>query len=243
MRLGIMQPYFAPGLGYFDLINITDEWIVFDTAQYRRRSWMNRNRILRPGQGWQYITARTRKMPRETRISEVELLDGQDWRGLILRQLEHYRLRAPHYPEVVALVEEVLGKSDRYLACLNVRFLNRVCDLLGLSFSFHCFSKMNLTLGPVEGPGDWALRISEALGAKTYVNPPAGKALFDTQRFRQAGVELSIRYFEDLSYTPIGYEVMPGLSIIDVLMWNSPDRVRSYLAQQKEVFEAKSVIS
>ena len=70
MRLGIMQPYFFPYLGYFDLINSTDRWIVFDTVQYIRHGWINRNRILHPNEGWQYIIVPIMKAKREETMPE-----------------------------------------------------------------------------------------------------------------------------------------------------------------------------
>ena len=85
MKLGAMQPYFFPYLGYFDLINCTDRWIVADTVQYMKQGWVNRNRILNPSGGWQYILAPTRKHSHRAAIGEIELNDAADWRGLILR--------------------------------------------------------------------------------------------------------------------------------------------------------------
>lgn len=236
MRLGIMQPYFAPALGYFDLINLSDRWIVFDTAQYRRRSWMNRNRILHPSEGWQYITAHVAKHPRGTPISEIALADGDEWRELMLRQLEHYRPTAPHYETAHGLLAETLASPAEGLSGLNVAFLRRACALLEIPFDPMFFSEMELELGPVEGPGDWALRISEAMGADEYVNPPGGEEIFDPEAFEGAGVRLRIRHFEDLRYDPRGYEYEPTLSLVDVLMWNPVDEVRAYLETCKRTF-------
>ena len=73
MILGIMQAYFFPYLGYFDLINCSDKWIVFDTVQYIRHGWVNRNRILHPTEGWQYIIVPIRKSKREAVLSSVEI--------------------------------------------------------------------------------------------------------------------------------------------------------------------------
>jgi len=90
MKLGIMQPYFFPYLGHFDLIYKTDRWIVFDTPQYIRQGWVNRNRILGPNSGWQYITVPTRKHHRDNPIRDILVKEGKDWRERVCRQLEHY---------------------------------------------------------------------------------------------------------------------------------------------------------
>lgn len=238
MRLGIMQPYFAPALGYFDLIHLSDRWIVFDTAQYRRRSWMNRNRILHPSEGWQYITAHVNKEPRGTPISAMSLSADPDWRALMLRQLDHYRRTAPHFDVARGLLEDTLADPTDRLAELNVAFMRNACGLLGIRFEPEWFSTMELELGPVEEPGHWALRICEALGADEYVNPPGGEDIFDRGAFEAAGVRLRIRRFEEMSYDPVGYEYEPQLSLLDVLMWNPVDEIRGHLETRKRAFRA-----
>ena len=97
MRLGIMQPYFLPYLGYFDLIRNTDRWIVFDTPQHIRHGWVSRNRILHPTAGWQYILVPLQGHSHKTAIRDILINDASPWRQRILGQLEHYRRRAPHF--------------------------------------------------------------------------------------------------------------------------------------------------
>ena len=97
MKLGIMQPYFAPALGYLDLISVCDKWVVFDVADFRPKSWMVRNRILHPSSGWQHIKAKAGKVHRGTPIRDVRLAPDRDWRDLILRQVEHSRRKAPFF--------------------------------------------------------------------------------------------------------------------------------------------------
>jgi len=99
---------------------------------------------------------------------------------------------------------------------------------------------MKLDLGPINGPGDWALRISEALGASEYINPPGGEALFDKARFEAAGIKLTIQRFENMSYPCAPYSFEPALSIIDVLMWNSPEAVLHHLAGHRWVGTASN---
>ena len=71
MKLGIMQPYFAPYLGYISLIKHTDEFILFDTVQFIRHGWIERNRILKPGGGWQYIAIPLVKHSQKTLICDI----------------------------------------------------------------------------------------------------------------------------------------------------------------------------
>lgn len=233
-----MQPYFFPYLGYFDLINCSDKWVVFDSAQYIRHGWVNRNRILHPKEGWQYIIAPTKKSAREEKIANIQINDTTDWKSKILGQLQHYKKTARFFQETMGLVEECLATPETNLSKLNAEILAKICAHLGIPFQYEFFSEMDLALGPVEGPGDWALRISQALGAKEYVNPPGGRDIFEPSKFEDLGIRLTIREIPPLEYTCRKYEFVPGLSIIDVLMWNTPEQVKSFLDQQKSTLSA-----
>lgn len=233
MILGIMQPYFFPYLGYFDLINCSDQWVVFDTAQYIRHGWVNRNRILHPKESWQYIIVPTKKSSREEKISNILINAETDWKRKILGQLQHYKKTARYFKETIGLVEECISIAETNLSRLNTAILAKVCAHLGIPFNFEFFSEMALELGPVDGPGDWALRISQALGASEYVNPPGGRQIFDPQKFQELGIKLTIREIPPLEYSCRKYEFIPGLSIIDVLMWNSPEQIKDFLDRQK----------
>jgi len=232
MKLGIMQPYFFPYLGYFDLINCVDKWIVFDIAQYIRHGWINRNRILHPNEGWLYVVMPLEKHSRETAIKDVGIAIDQRWEERIIGQLQHYRKKSPYFTETMGLVESCLSLEEDSLSRMNVFILDRVCAHLNIRFDYSFFSEMNLKLGPVEGPGDWALRISEAMGAKEYVNPP-GANFFDEGKFRDAGIRLTIRKLPPFEYLCRGYEFIANLSIIDVLLWNEPEKVKEYLEKHR----------
>jgi hypothetical protein len=155
--------------------------------------------------------------------------DRKKWQTRILRQLEHYRKCAPFYQEIIALVEEGVFSENASIAHLNVNCLKLVCQYLGIAFEYVFFSEMNLNLDPIDGPGDWALRISEAMGVTEYVNPPGGVSLFDPDKFEFAGIKLTIRQLPPMEYPCNCYEFIPNLSVIDVLMWNSPEKVREHL--------------
>lgn len=239
MRLGIMQPYFLPALGYFDLIHVTDAWIVFDTPQYRRKSWMCRNRVLHPREGWQYIRAQTTGVHRDTRICDVTLSPAP-WGDALLRKLSHYARHAPHYDAVEALLRASFAAERTSLSRLAVDLLIRFAAYLDLDFEPRLWSELapSTPLGEVGGPGEWALRICEALGATQYVNPPGGEAIFDRDAYAASNIDLIIRRFDDMPYAPRSYDYIPTLSIVDVLMWNPPTVVKAYLDEQRAQFLA-----
>ena len=229
MILGSMQPYFFPYLGYFDLINYKDNWIIFDTAQYIYNGWINRNRVLHPQEGWIYVIVPLKKHTHDIAIKDVLIDNDQDWKSSILGKLTHYRRKAPFYKETYILVEECLSIAEESISCLNGRILEIVCRKLQIPFNFSYYSEMNLKLSAIAGPGDWALRICQVLGYSEYANPSGGAALYDAEKFNRDGIKLTIRNLPPLEYLCDGYNFIPNLSIIDLLMWNPPEKIKQHL--------------
>jgi len=117
MKLAIMQPYFFLYLGYFSLIKHTDKFILFDIVQFIRHGWIERNRILKPSEGWQYFRVPLQKHPRETKIKDILIDNDQAWKEIILAQLQHYKKSAPYYLNVIGILNKVF--SQEYNNTLN----------------------------------------------------------------------------------------------------------------------------
>jgi len=232
VKLGIMQPYFFPYLGHFALIAQTDAWVVFDITQYTPKTWMNRNRVLHPKEGWNYISVPLANSSISIKTSEAQVLNLDDARRSILGKLTHYR-RAPHYKAVEALVQESMADhgDDSSLVKLNVRGLEAVCRYLGLPFDYRICSELDLALPDALTPGGWAPAICAALGASGYVNPIGGRELFDPQDFASREIDLQFLSFDHPVYEVGAYQFEPGLSILDVLMWNAPETVVRMIKQ------------
>lgn len=232
MKLAVMQPYFFPYLGYFDLLNLVDEWIVFDTPQYMKFGWVNRNRILRPDSGWQYIVLPVKRHQSFKPINQIELSD-RDWGGLILRQLQHYKKDAPYYDDVISFLDCCFSDlhNNNNLAQVNTTLFQRVARHLGIGRPINLFSEMNLSLsGPIKTPGDWGWAIAEAVGANEFINRPGGAGFIDETGYRERGIKLTFQSFIDMTYSCGRYhQFEPGMSIIDVMMWNSSEEIKQYL--------------
>lgn len=235
LTLGIMQPYFFPYLGYYDLINRTDRWIVFDVVKYAPKSWMNRNRILHPTGGWQYISVPVDKHAGEGAIKDVQILNAGAAHDKIRGQIEHYRKgRAPCFSAVAKLIDDCFaGLHSNLLRDLNVRSLSVVCDYLGIDFNHANLSEMALALPEIKHPGQWALEIASATGADAYLNPPGGRDIFLPHEWEECGIQLGFTDMVSFSYTTWRYPFIEHLSIIDVLMWNSPAVVKAYLDSRR----------
>lgn len=222
---GIMQPYFFPYLGHFSLIAAVDEWLVFDITQYTPKTWMNRNRILHPQEGWQYVTVPLANSSISIKTHEARILEPSKIHQSIRGKLSHYKRQAPYYQAVLQLLEETFDALDDSLVRLDARGLDAVCRYLGIPFRYRLCSDLPLALPDSLGAGEWALEICSQLGAGRYLNPASGQTLFNPDHFAQRGLELHMAKPTEFAYPTGYYNYQPHLSILDVLMWNSPETV------------------
>lgn len=232
MRLAIMQPYFFPYIGYFQLITATDKFIVFDVVQYIKHGWMNRNRILSPNslEGWQYILVPLKKNKQHTIIKDVKIFNQKDWLQTILGQLSYYKkINAPYYNDCIELIFELKKYSYSSLVELNVKSLVLVCNYLDLKFNYEICSQKDLNFENVRDSGDWALEISKSEKATIYINPIGGIYLFDKINFLNNGITLKYLKTKDIFYRQSKREFISSLSILDVMMFNSKDYIKELL--------------
>lgn len=229
MKLGIMQPYFFPYIGYFSLIVNTDYFVFFDTAQYEARSWMNRNRIINLNGGFTYITLALKKAPQTTPIKDMCLADPGSWAEKLLAQLTIYKKKAPYYDAVIDLIRALGTGGYTMLSELNIKSIARVCNYLGIPLQYEVFSHMKLPVHNVYAPDEWALQITKAMGYDTYINPPGGMEFFNRKKYEDAGITLQFLQTELKPYVQKLGRFESGLSILDVMMFCPPTEIQSML--------------
>lgn len=233
MKLGIMQPYFFPYIGYFQLISCVDRWVVFDVVQYMRHHWINRNRILHPNHGWQYIVVPLVSHPRDALIKDIRIA-VTPWREKIVAQFTHYKKKAPYYQKTMEFLKYCLFDVAEYqtsLALLNHALLKETCRYLSVAYNATICSELRLDFSQVKEPGEWALTIAQQLGADEYVNPISGAEIFKASEFLNAKIKLTFLSPQFKEYLQRGFDCHTGLSIIDVLMWNTLDDVKLMLRE------------
>jgi hypothetical protein len=242
MRLGIMQPYFFPNLAHFVLIASVDRWIVFDVTQYTPKSWMNRNRVLHPVTGWNYISVGLKRSSTSITTQQAVVDSLNKSHQSVLGKLSHYRSAAPFYKEVIGLVNDTFNSliSDS-LVELNVSTLKHTCQYLDISFDYEVCSQLNLEFDSVPDAGEWAPIICQKLGANEYLNPIGGAELFSLDEFTRRGVELYFAEVAPFTYSTKHYEYQQHLSILDVLMWNSPLEIRNAICTSCNLTKASEL--
>jgi WbqC-like protein family len=230
MKVGIMQPYFFPYLGYFSLIKHTDRFILFDPVQFIRHGWIERNRVLKQNEGWLYIQVPIQNKGRDVAISDLLIDNTQDWKKKILAQLQPYKKIAPNYFKVIKMLTEIFEKEYVTMVELNYETTKAICSYLKIDKDITVFSKMNLDIEEANAPDEWALNICKALGnVKEYWNPPGGQSFFDKSKYDEASIDLKFQSIKLVDYNQKRETFEPGLSIIDVLMFNSQEEVNQML--------------
>lgn len=229
MKVAIMQPYFFPYIGQFQLIQATDRFILCDDVQFMRHGWIARNRILGHGEEPQYIIVPVAAHKTRTPIKDIQVVPGEGWKQTILKQLDRYRKKAPYYEVVRKLVCDCLTPAETSITRLNGRCLQAVCNYIGIDFTIEISSELHLDYSNVQETGDWAVQMCTQLGASEYYNPPGGTALYDKDVFSRHNIGLSFVKPHLMPYDQCNHAFIPGLSVIDIMMFNPPAAIKEML--------------
>lgn len=233
MTAAIMQPYFFPYLGYFSLIKESDLFILFDTPQYIRHGWINRNQILNNHGKPFYIMVPLMKMKRETPINQMIIRNNENWQQKLFEQLKVYKNKAPFYHQVTEMLQNVFGKTTDSIVTLNYNAIKEVCSYLDITTPIKIFSEMELDIQDVHAADEWALNICEAIGATNYINPIGGLDFFDQKKYSERGIDIKFLKHLPVEYSQFENEFIPHLSILDVLMFNDPNKIQDLLGDFK----------
>mgnify|MGYP003369580672 FL=1 len=230
MRLGIMQPYFFPYIGYISLIKHTDLFILLDDVQFIRHGWIERNRILKPGGGgWNYIAVPLKRHHRETPIREIRINNEIEWKQKIKAQLVCYK-RAPYYRQVTGMLEEVFAEEYQDITSLDQMALRKTCEYLHIDTPIEVCSRMNLDFELAKYADEWALNICKAIdGVDEYWNPIGGMTFFDRSKYSGAGIDLKFMDMKLKEYGQFQGRFEKGLSILDVMMFEPAEHINEML--------------
>lgn len=225
--IAMMQPYWFPYLGYFQLIAGADVFVLGDDLQYVKDGWINRNRVLCGGKPWLFSLPLAKDMHglaiNQRRLAETATgnLDS------LLKTLALHYARAPQRAEVMPLLENIMRYPDANLARYLEHSLRQVCTFLKIGTPILLASELDIR--DIADKQDRVIKTMHRLGGTRYVNPIGGRALYEEERFRQAGLSLRFHHMGDITYAQFGQPFVSHLSIIDVLMFNPVEQIRQWL--------------
>lgn len=223
MKLGIMQPYFLPYIGYFQLIGAVDSFVVYDNIKYTKKGWINRNRLLLNGSD-DAFSLPLKKGSDSLDIVEREISDSFDPVSMLNQFRGVYR-KAPHFAPTYKLLEAILGQSTRNLFQYLRGSIEKCCEHLGITTKIIVSS--SVAIDHSLKAQDKVIAICEALQAHVYINAIGGVGLYKPESFGRRGVELKFIRSREISYPQFGAPFVPWLSIVDVLMFNSVEEIRN----------------
>jgi hypothetical protein len=227
MTLAIMQPYFFPYIGYFQLINSVDEFVIYDNIQFTKKGWINRNRILFNSND-EYITIPLKKDSDFLNINQRFLADTWtiDRRKLLNRITESYR-KSPYFHPTLSLVEKCLVSDKLNLFDFLFNTLTETSNYLDISTKFTLSSSLNIDHNLKSE--EKVLSMCKNLHATKYINPIGGLNLYSKTIFEQNSIQLKFLRSNPIHYSQFTNEFLPWLSIIDVMMFNSKNEILNFL--------------
>lgn len=230
MKVGIMQPYLFPYIGYWQLLNVVDKFVLLDDVNYIMRGYINRNSILLNGMPYRF-TIPVKKASQNRLIMEMELNFDSTVKEKFLRTIQMAYKRAPYYGEVMPLIIEIIKNQETDLTKFIQFSIENLMSYLHIHTEILISSQIekNQELKAEER----IIEICRRLKADTYINPCGGRNLYHLLNFEDAGIKL---LFLDTLSDAVEYDqnienFVPSLSIIDVLMFNSVKRIRDILEQ------------
>jgi hypothetical protein len=227
MKVAIMQPYFLPYIGYFQLMSAVDEFMVYGDLQFTTSGWIRRNRILLDGSDF-FISLPIEKAPHLLNIRERRLSDTfPRERQKILGRIETAYHKAPFFKSTMPIVEQCLDCVEQNLFDFILHSILTVRRCLDIRTKIRLSSEMPDS-HPLKGKHR-AISVCRALSADHYINAIGGTKLYDKNEFADEGIRLSFIQSKSISYAQFGNSFVPNLSIIDVMMFNPLGRCREFL--------------
>ena len=231
MKLGIMQPYFFPYLGYWQLINAVDTYVVYDDVAYIKGGWINRNNIL-VNEKANLITLSLENSSSFKNINEINIIKNGKNAEKIVKTIQMAYKKAPFFNQVMPILENLLLKNDK-IANLNYNSILEINKYLKINTNIILSS--SLSKDNSLKAQDKVIHINKLLGSDTYINAIGGQELYDREEFKREGIELKFLKMNDIKYTQFKNQFVPSLSIIDALMFNSPEQIRVMLTEYKDL--------
>lgn len=226
-KVAVMQPYFLPYIGYFQLINAVDEFIVYDNIQFSKKGWFHRNRMLQDGKD-EYFSLTLKKDSDYLDVKDRYLSDSwKDEREKVLRKVKENYRKAPHFNEIYPLIENLFRFNEPNLFDFIFNSIQVLCDFLEIKTTLTISS--TLVIDHSLKSQDKVIALVEAVQGKTYINPIGGFDLYSPSDFNKRGIKLEFHKAKPLQYPQFNKEFVPWLSIMDLLMFNDKIQVIEWL--------------
>jgi hypothetical protein len=225
MTIAIMQPYFFPYIGYFQLVNSVDKFIIYDDVNFIKQGWIARNRIILQGKE-HYVILQLNGASSFKKINEIQIGTNAD---KLLKTIYQAYNKAPFFPSSFPIIEKIIKVNIKNLADFLINQLIILTSYLGISTELLISSSINKN-NNLKGSKK-IIHICNILGATKYINSIGGSELYNKEDFQNSGINLYFLKSKPIKYKQFGDIFFSNLSIIDVMMFNDVPTIKNYLNQ------------
>ncbi len=237
MKIGIMQPYFFPYIGYWQTLNAVDRYVIYDDVNYIKNGWINRNNILLNGQK-HLITVPLDGASPFLPINQIKMTSKLKDKEKLLRTIEMGYKKAPYFNAVFPIISDVILEESCLISNALIKQFQMVCQYLGIKTELIVSSTLDKN-NDLRAQ-DKVLHICKLLGGTDYINAIGGQELYSFDDFAQNGLNLHFMKTIFTPYEQFKNEFIQGLSMIDILMFNSPEQIRHMLNQYQLISNTKT---
>ncbi|MEZ4888842.1 MAG: WbqC family protein [Chitinophagales bacterium] len=233
MRIAIMQPTYLPWMGYFDLIDRTDQFVFLDDVQFDHRSWQQRNRIKTSSGELMLTVPVLQKKKFEQEIRDVQTNSTAKWLKKHLISIERNYQKAPFFGVLFPLLKATYEKHSLSLLPLNTELIRCFSDFLGIKTNFLLSSTLN-----TEGQkAEKLFQICEKLGATEYLSPVGSfNYIEENNLFPANNIQLYYQHFEHPTYSQLYGDFLPYMSIVDLLFNEGAEKGLEILRSGQKLF-------
>lgn len=242
-KVAVMQPYFFPYIGYFQLINEADIFVLYDKVTYRKSSWINRNRIKDKGNSSPvYITVPVKKPSSYDLIEEIKISENNNWKNKLKNLIYYNYKRAAFFDKIYPDIIDLIFHEEQSLHLYNSNILVKICDKLSIATPIitqheqHSIIENLLMKGDITQDDIKQQRVVELCNlynANVYINPINGMDLYNFEFFTQKNKDLRFIETDFIEYSQFKTPFLENLSVIDVLMHNGYERTKELLQKRK----------
>ena len=227
MKGAILQPTYLPWMGYFEMIDSVDTYIIFDHVQFERKSWQQRNKI-KTASGVAYLTVPVQKVSRQTPISEIKIsYDQGNPLGKHWKTIELAYKKAPYFEKYKSFFEKIYSKKYVLLRDLNVEIIKLVCDILGVKKKIVFSSELDLKDENM-AKTEKVINLCKNQGITHLYDARGAEEILDKSLFRKEDILVDFQEFLHPEYSQLWGEFVSYLSVID-LIFNQGDQSLSII--------------
>ena len=223
-KIAILQSNYIPWKGYFDMINMVDEFILYDEVQYTKNDWRNRNKI-KTSQGVQWLTIPVRRENLEQKIEDIKITDKK-WNVKHWRSLTQNYSKAKYFKEYKDIFEELyLNSNEEHLSQINYKFIVVICKILDIKTKIRHSTEFNL----IDGQTERLLGICKDCNTDVYISGPAAKDYFDEALAKKENIKVEwMNYSNYPEYQQVFEPFEHGVTILD-LIFNEGENATKFM--------------